>query len=142
MIRPLMIVLWISLLGAGGARSADAAPPAGKPDPKAAELAAWAAAKPVMEKYCAACHQQGGATATKRKLGHFDMTSYPLRGHHAATIGVTIGNVLGLSGRKPRMPFNKPGAVAGSDLALVKAWIDAWQAADKAGTHGAAPAHS
>jgi len=141
-VRPLVVVLWISLLGAAGARSADAAPPAGKSDPKAAELAAWAAAQPVMQKYCALCHHQRGTMATKRKLGHFDMTSYPLGGHHAATIGATISKVLGLTGQRARMPFNKPGAVTGSELALVKAWIDAWQAADTAGAHGVAAAHS
>jgi len=137
MFRPVVIVLWIAVSGACGS-TAEAAPPV-KGDPRAAELTRWNAAKPVLEKYCARCHRQGGNAVTKRKLGHFDMTSYPPGGHHAKTIGVTVGSVLGLSGKKPRMPADKPGALAGDELALVKAWTDAWVGADKAGAHAASP---
>jgi len=141
MFRPVMIVLWVFVLGARGSTPTEASPvpPAhGKTSPQAAETTAWNAAKPVLEKYCAGCHRQGGKAVTKRKLGYFDMTSYPPSGRHAKTIGVTVANVLGLSGRKPRMPLDKPGAVAGDELALVKAWTDAWAAAEAAGAHGAA----
>ena len=117
-------------------------PPPPKPDPArakadllAAETRAWAAAKPVLQTYCASCHTQGGRGATKKKLDHFDMTGYPVAGHHAATIGPTMRSVLGLSGQKATMPLGKPGAVAGDELAAVKAWTTAWDAADKAGAH-------
>jgi hypothetical protein len=45
--------------------------------------------------------------------------------------------VLGLSGKKAKMPADKPGSVTGDDLALIRAWTDAWDVADKAGTHAA-----
>jgi hypothetical protein len=125
-------------LGACGTR-ADAAPPPApaKADPLAAETSAWKAALPVFQKYCSHCHTEGGKVATKKKLNHFNFTSYPITGHHANTIGVTIRDVLGLSGKKVRMPFDKPGSVTGDNLALIKAWTDAWEAADKAGAHAA-----
>ena len=97
--------------------------------PTAAERAAYEKAKPVFDKYCARCHTKGGAKATAKKLVHFDMTTYPFAGHHAATMGKTMRKVLGLSGRKPTMPSDNKGAVQGEELALVKAWIDAWDAA-------------
>lgn len=119
----------------------DAAPP--PPDPaaiKAALLATeqdtFAAAKPVFTKFCASCHVQGGAKATKKKLGHFDMTAYPLGGHHAATIGHEILEVLGQTGEKATMPDNKPGSVTGADLAALTIWAQAWIAADDGGAHG------
>jgi len=116
-----------------------AAPP--KPDPKvelvAAETSAWTTAKPVFEKYCATCHTKDGKKAAKKKLDHFDMGTYPPGGHHTATIGFTIRDVLGISGKKATMPFDKPGSVKGDELAAIKAWTDAWEAAEKAGAHGA-----
>ena len=117
-------------------------PEPAKPDPAkakanllAAETRAWNAAKPVLEKYCAKCHSQGAQGATKKKLDRFDMSSYPMTGPRAATIGTTMRDVMGISGKKPTMPFGKPGAVTGDELAAIKAWTDAWQAADKAGAH-------
>ncbi len=66
------------------AKPVEAEPP--KPDPKAALLAAessaWDTAKPVLTKYCANCHTKAGKKATKKKLDHFDMDTYPLGGHH------------------------------------------------------------
>lgn len=110
-----------------------------EPDPRAqllaAETAAWETAKPVLEKYCAVCHTPDGKKAAKKKLAHFDMSVYPPRGHHTATMGVTMRDVLGLSGKKPTMPFDKPGLVKGDELATVKAWTDAWEAAEKGGAH-------
>jgi hypothetical protein len=125
----------------------DAAPAA--PDPAAVNAAlladeqtAYDKAKPVFEHYCASCHTQNGKKATKKKLSHFDMTSYPFGGHHAATIGNEVREVLGLTGEKPTMPDDKPGSVKGDDLAAVDAWAQAWIKADKAGAHGAKPAGS
>jgi hypothetical protein len=112
-----------------------------KPDPKvdllAAETSAWETAKPVFEKSCATCHSSAGKKAAKKKLDHFNMDTYPLGGHHTATIGFTIRDVLGISGKKPTMPYDKPGSVKGDDLAKIKAWTDAWEAAEKGGAHPA-----
>ena len=112
-----------------------------KPDPKvelvAAETSAWTTAKPVFTKYCATCHTKDGNKAARKKLDHFTMDTYPLGGHHTATIGFTIRDVLGISGKKATMPYDKPGSVKGDELAAIKAWTDAWEAAEKAGAHGA-----
>jgi mono/diheme cytochrome c family protein len=114
---------------------------AAKPDPKAellaAETSAWETAKPVFEKACASCHTSAGKKAAKKKLDHFNMDTYPLGGHHTATIGFTIRDVLGISGKKATMPYDKPGSVKGDDLAAIKAWTDAWEAAEKGGAHPA-----
>lgn len=116
-----------------------AAPPTDpKADALAAENAAYDKAKPVFEKYCASCHTKAGKKSAKKKLGHFDMDTYPFGGEHAAFIGNHIRDVLGMTGKKATMPSDKPGAVKGDDLALIKAWADAWDAAESAGAH---PAH-
>lgn len=122
--------------------SAPAAPESvepARPDPKAALLAAeasaWETAKPVFTKYCATCHTREGKKASKKKLDHFDLGTYPAGGHHTATIGVTVRDVLGLGGKKATMPYGKPGSVTGKDLAAIKAWTDAWEAAEKAEAH-------
>ncbi len=104
------------------------------------ERAAYDKAKPVFDKYCAKCHTQTGKNATKKKLAHFDMTSYPFGGHHAATIGTEVREALGLAGEKATMPDDKPGSVKGDDLAAIDAWAKAWLEADRAGAHGAKPA--
>jgi mono/diheme cytochrome c family protein len=113
------------------------APP--KSDPKAdalaAETAAYETAKPMFEKACATCHTKAGKKSAKKKLDHFDMDTYPFGGHHTATIGFTIRDVLGISGKKATMPYDKPGSVKGDDLAAIKAWTDAWETAEKAGAH-------
>lgn len=110
-----------------------------KPDPNAeliaAEKSAWDTAKPVFDKACATCHTSAGKKAAKKKLDHFNFDAYPPGGHHAGTIGFTIRDVLGISGKKPTMPDGKPGSVKGDDLAKIKAWTDAWEAAEKAGAH-------
>ncbi|MEO7733277.1 MAG: hypothetical protein ABIY55_20100 [Kofleriaceae bacterium] len=117
-------------------------PPPAPVDPRAellaAETTAWDTAKPIFERSCATCHSQAGKKAAKKKLDHFSLDSYPLGGHHTATIGFTIRDVLGISGKKPTMPYDKPGSVQGDDLAKIKLWSDAWEAADKAGAHPAA----
>jgi mono/diheme cytochrome c family protein len=117
-----------------------AAPPA--PDPAkvkaellAAETAAFEKAKPVFERYCASCHTKGGKNATAKKLGHFDMTTYPFGGHHAMEISSEIRKALAIGGGKPTMPFNNKGAVKGDELALIAAWADAFDASHKGGAH-------
>jgi mono/diheme cytochrome c family protein len=105
------------------------------------EQAAFDKAKPVFERYCAGCHTQSGKQASAKKLDHFEMTSYPFGGHHAATIGPTIRKVLAVGGGKATMPDNRPGTVTGDDLALIAAWTKAWDAASTAGAHLAAPHH-
>lgn len=124
-----------------GAARPDPAQPAAKAELLAAETSAWATAEPVFTKYCAGCHTKGGKKATKKRLDHFDMDSYPLGGHHAATIGVTIRQVLGIGGKKPVMPNDRPGAVQGDELGAIKRWADAWEAAERAGAHPPAEAH-
>ena len=116
-----------------------------RPDPKAellaAETSAWETARPVFGKYCATCHTSEGKKAAKKKLDHFNMDTYPFGGHHTSTIGFTIRDVLGISGKKPTMPYDKPGSVKGDELAAIKAWTDAWEAAEKGGAHPAAEGH-
>jgi mono/diheme cytochrome c family protein len=106
-----------------------------KADLLASERAAWDAAKPVFDTACATCHTKAGKKAAKKKLDHFDFDSYPPGGHHTGTIGYTIREVLGFAGKPATMPDNQPGSVQGDDLAKIKAWTDAWEAADKAGAH-------
>lgn len=106
----------------------------------AAETSAYEKAKPVFEKYCASCHTKGGKKANAKKLGHLDMTNYPFGGEHTKSVGNEIRKVLGIDGDKPTMPFDKKGAVQGDDLALIKAWTEAWRASGAAGNHPAEPA--
>ena len=112
-----------------------------KADLLAMETSAWESARPIFDKACATCHTIAGKKATKKKLDHFKLDSYPPGGHHTSTIGFTIRDVLGLSGKKPTMPYDKPGSVEGDDLAKIKAWADAWEAAERAGAHSAAGEH-
>src|SRR5688572_24819345 len=56
--------------------------PAGAANPETAaiaeaEQAAYQAAWPVFEKYCANCHSSEGKKATPEKLDHFQIDSYP-----------------------------------------------------------------
>ncbi len=111
-----------------------------KADLLAAESAAYEKAKPVFEKNCANCHTKAGKKSSAKKLGHMDMGTYPFGGEHTASIGNEIRKVLGIDGAKPTMPFDKPGSVKGDDLATIKAWTEAWQAAGAAGVHPAEPA--
>lgn len=152
MIRPLAIALCIAVLGACESPSAyakpakaapsKAAPAKSKADLLAAENKAWDAATPVFQKYCIRCHTKGGKDATKKRLDHFNITSYPPAGHHSATIALTVRDVLGISGKTPKMPFGNVGVVQGDELAAIKAWTDAWQAADKGGAHAGATAET
>lgn len=127
--------------GAPVAAPTDAAPADPNAELLAAERAAFERAKPVFDRWCAKCHAKGGKNASAKKLGHFDMTTYPFGGHHAMEISGAIAKALGLTGKKPTMPADKKGAVQGEELALVKAWIDAFDAAHAGGAHGAAHDH-
>lgn len=113
--------------------------PAPKADPKAellaTEMAAYDKAKPAFDKWCAKCHSQGNKLATKKKLEHFDMTKYPFGGHHAMEVSKEIREALGIDGSKPTMPADKKGAVKGEELAAIKAWADAFDAAHAGGAH-------
>ena len=93
------------------------------------ERDAFERAKPAFETYCAKCHTKTGKSASAKKLDHFDMSSYPFGGHHAAHMGPTIRKVLGMTGTRPTMPADRKGAVKGDDLARIRAWCDAWDAA-------------
>jgi hypothetical protein len=112
-----------------------------KADLLAAETAAYEAAKPVLTKYCASCHDKAGKSASSKKLGHFNMTTYPFGGHHAGEMAATMREVLGIDGSKPTMPKNKPGAVKGDELALIAAWADAFEASHEGGAHEGMPGH-
>jgi mono/diheme cytochrome c family protein len=101
----------------------------------AAEKVAFEAAKPVFDKHCARCHKQGEKLATAKKRDHFDMTTYPFGGHHPDTIAAEIRKSLGMTGKKPRMPADKKGAVKGDELALIAAWADAFDKAHAGGAH-------
>jgi hypothetical protein len=116
-------------------------PEKAKADLLAAETAAYEGARPVFEKYCAGCHTQNGKNASKKKLDHFDMTTYPFGGHHAGEAGAAIRKVLGIDGSKPTMPRGKPGIVQGDELAAIAAWADAFDASREGGAHESHDAH-
>jgi mono/diheme cytochrome c family protein len=120
------------------------APPSPPPPPSKeklleAENRAWAKATPALKKNCGDCHIQGALHATPKRLHHFNFTSYPLTGHRAKTIGFTVRKVLGLEGRPAIMPYRNTGTVKPDELALIKAWTVAWDAADQAGAHPVDP---
>jgi len=101
-----------------------------------AEIAAFEKAKPIFVANCSRCHTKGAAKATAKSLSHFDMSTYPLQGHHASTIGETVAAVVGQRNKAATMPKDKKGSVQGADLAAVLTWTTAWQNADTAGAHG------
>ena len=114
---------------------ASAEPAPAKTDLVAAETAAYERAKPVFDKWCAKCHSKTGTKSSISKREHFDMTTYPFGGHHAAQIGGEVRKALGVTGKKPTMPADRKGAVKGAELALIKAWADAFDASHKGGAH-------
>jgi hypothetical protein len=130
------------------APAADPTPPPTAPDPAqrkadllAAETTAFTAARPVLEKYCGSCHEQGGKKASAKKLAHFDLTAYPIRGHHAGEAGATVREVLGVGGGKATMPYGNAGVVKGDELALIVAWTEAFDASHAGGAHVGRPDH-
>ncbi len=121
----------------------DAAPP--PPDPAAImaalladETAAYEAAKPVLVATCARCHQQGGKKASRGKLKHFDMTSYPFTGHHTREVGPKLREVLGAAGKPASMPPD--GDLTPEQLAPMLRLAEAWDAAEAGGAHAATAA--
>jgi hypothetical protein len=106
-----------------------------KADLLAAEEKAYEAARPVFVAQCAKCHSKDSKKAQAKTLDHFDMTSYPFGGHHAAEITAEVRKALGIGGGKATMPKDHPGAVQGDDLALIAAWADAWDRAHEGGAH-------
>jgi hypothetical protein len=116
-------------------RSSSAEPAKSKAELVAAETAAFEQAKPVFDKWCAKCHSSTGSKTSASKRKHFDMTTYPFGGHHAMSIGSEVRVALGMTGKKPSMPADRKGAVKGAELALIKAWADAFDAAHKGGAH-------
>lgn len=101
------------------------------------EREAYDRARPVFDKYCTKCHTKGGDKAKPKTLHHFDMTTYPFGGHHAAEVATSVRKVLGVGGKKT-MPKDDPGVVEGEELALILAWADAF---DRAHAGGAHPTH-
>jgi mono/diheme cytochrome c family protein len=93
---------------------------------KEKEQAAFEAAKPVFEEYCAHCH---GSSGSKKALKHFRMDSYPFKGHHAHEIGALVRKSLGVDGGEITMPSDDKGAVKGKELELIVAWSRAFDAA-------------
>ena len=116
-------------------RPAAPSPSAAPPDLAAAEQAAYERARPVFEKYCARCHASAGAKSTEKTLGHFSIDRYPFGGHHAATAGATVREVLGVGGKAATMPKDDPGAVKGAELDAVVEWSKAFDASHAAGLH-------
>ena len=102
----------------------------------AAEKAAYERARPVFERYCAACHSTAGTKEAKTKaLPHFSIDGYPFGGHHAGEAGENVREVLGVTGEKPTMPADRPGAVEGAELEAVVEWSKAFDRAHAAGLH-------
>ncbi len=91
------------------------------------ELAAYEAARPVFQRYCATCHSGSGQLWRVSNTSHFDMSRYPFGGHHASTITATIRRVLGATGQRATMPPSRSSTpvVQGAELQLVLAWADA-----------------
>ena len=123
----------------------DAAPPP-PPDPAAiragllaAEVAAYDAARPALERTCARCHVRGGKKASSGKLKHFDMSAYPFKGHHVTEVGPKLREVLGADGGKATMPKDDPEQVTSEELALMLALATAWDAAHAGEVDAAAP---
>jgi hypothetical protein len=157
---PWLSILVLATAGCGGSSPPETAPPShdqpagtgaategGEPteagpgtggqatDLASAETAAYERARPVFEKYCSKCHTKGGAKAKAKTLVHFDMTSYPFGGHHAAEITAAVRHVLGIDGGKAVMPMDDPGAVKGAELDLIAAWADAYDKAHASDHH-------
>lgn len=83
----------------------------------------------------------------------FDISTYPFGGtvgpragyHVADVLGIMFGDLDAADGtdemgkpwarREPRMPRSAPGAVQGDELALVRAWTEAWRVTHRAGLH-------
>lgn len=111
------------------------APP---PPQVAAEIAAYKAATPVFSKHCGGCHARGGAQWSEEAADHFDMSSYPFGGHHAAAIDQEVLRSLGQSGRPATMPKSGPGDLSTDEVDLISDWAKAFATAKDAGFHAEA----
>jgi hypothetical protein len=129
------LALWVAAAGCGAGqtssdRSQGSTPAAREADPMTQEMHAYEQARPVFEKYCAACHtERDRGTEHAEALLHFSMDGYPFGGHHADEIGAEVRAVLGAADNEPTMPPDNPGVVRGEELALVLAWADAFDRA-------------
>lgn len=95
------------------------------------EAAAFALARPALEKHCFRCHSTAGGKGKRKALVHLDMTRYPFGGHHAAEAGAVVRAALGAGpdGARATMPKEEPGRVSGEALARILKWADAFAAA-------------
>ncbi|MGH1348839.1 MAG: nuclear transport factor 2 family protein [Nannocystales bacterium] len=109
-----------------------------RPPQVAAEVATYKAAKEVFAKHCGGCHARGGAQWSEKAAAHFDMSSYPFGGHHAAEIDQEVLRSLGQSGRGATMPKSAPGSLSPDEMALIASWARAFAVAKDAGFHGEA----
>jgi hypothetical protein len=98
-------------------------------DITASERLAFAAARPVFERYCLRCHTQGSKKVKPATLAALDMTTYPFTGRHGDALAAQIRTVVGLDGSSPRMPMVKPGCLSRSDLDHIAAWARAFDEA-------------
>jgi mono/diheme cytochrome c family protein len=115
-------------IDAAPAAAPDAAPKGGGGTKiSAAEQKSWTKAKTAFDEHCADCHTAGGEHTSARKLAKFDMSNYPFVGKKATA--ADMRKVLGLDGGKATMPKGKVGSVPDDELALIRAWADAYDAA-------------
>lgn len=92
----------------------------------ASERLAFAAARPVFERYCLRCHTQGSKKVKPSTLAALDMTTYPFTGRDEGAIAARVRAVVGLDGGQPRMPMVKPGCLTADDLDHIAAWARAF----------------
>jgi hypothetical protein len=93
------------------------------------DVAAYAAARPALEKHCFRCHTGAGQKAKSRTLKHLSFDGYPPTGHHAHEMGATFRRVLlgnKAKARGPTMPADDRGAVTGEEVEKILAWADAF----------------
>ena len=109
-----------------GVAPAPVAPVVSQAELDAAERAAFDRAKPVIDRYCSACHTKRGKKKTQKRLDAIDFSKYPPAGRYAKIVGGAVRDVLGQSGVPATMPFDRKGAVVGDELAVVMGWVDAW----------------
>jgi hypothetical protein len=103
--------------------------PEGAAPGAAADVTAYAAARPVLEKHCFRCHTSTGKKAKAKILKHLSFDQYPPSGHHAHETGVVFRRVLlgnKAKGKGPRMPADDRDALTGGDLEKILAWADAF----------------
>jgi hypothetical protein len=113
----------------GGRRAQE---PKGAEPAAAADVIAYATARPILEKHCFRCHTTAGQKAKAKTLKHLSFDQYPPTGHHSHETGVVFRRVLlgnKAKSKGPTMPADDRGAVSGRDLEKLLAWADAFDAA-------------